>query len=183
MPGFDPPDFQPGQRLTAEQLNELKDLIFSQISGDGLIEMHSSGGRLVIRLSPEIMQGRTIERVFLIAGVTKDGENNRWSYSATRVGSKSGAGYDGTWNAHPTDTATYTLYSLIQFNDTTTGTYGNGVSQADIDAANAGGANFGLGPIPVGTPVRAFLQMRDDHVPEWWIDNLPNGLPGNCAGS
>jgi hypothetical protein len=184
MAGFTPPDFKPGQRLTAEELNELKDLIFGQIVGGGGVQAVASGGRLVIRLADEGPGTRIGDRVFRVTGATQDGANKRWAYSAIRLGAKVGAGYSGTWHDHDQDTTTYTLYSLNEFYNGSTGTYGNGVQQANLAAVNdSGGGTDGtqaVQPIPTGTPVRAFLHRLTDGSEEWLIDNLPNGVDGVC---
>ena len=184
MPGFSPPEFEPGQTLTAAQLNELARLIFGQVVGDGPIQVVASGGRLVIRLAGDPAGHGVGDRVFRIAGATQDGANKRWVYTGRRKGAKVGAGYDGTWHDHDQDTTEYTLYSLAEFNNADEGVYGNGVDQANLDAVNdSGGGTDGthaVKPIPVGTLVRAFLHRLADGSEEWMIDNLPNGVDGVC---
>jgi len=119
---------------------------------------------------------------FRVTGATQDGANKRWTYTARKLGPKSGAGYAGAWADDPNDTTEYTLYSINEKNNTSTGIYGNGLKQSDIDQANLAGANYAVAPIPANVPVLAIAVFLDDGTLEWWIPNLPNGVPGNCDG-
>ena len=122
--------------------------------------------------------------IFRITTATQDGDNKRWQYTAKRLGSKSTAGYGGTWNDDPNDTDDYTLFALSELINSDTGTYGNGVTQASLDAINdSGGGTDGthdLQPIPDDHPVFAVGLYLDDGSLEWWILPNPNGVDGEC---
>lgn len=99
---------------------------------------------------------------------------------ASGWGVKTGAGYAGTWDDDTADPTIYTLYSSAEKINGSSGTYGNGVSQANLDAVNDSGGTFALKPVPIGTPVFAIGMFMTDNSIEWWITNLPNGVDGAC---
>lgn len=113
---------------------------------------------------------------FMISSSVQDGTKKRWTYTAKKA-SKTAAGYDG-WAASTADTADYTLYSLAEEKNSTTGTFGNGITQSNIDAVNDGSGNFAMKPITNNTIVAACLEPINN---EWWIINMPNGVDGNCG--
>jgi len=122
--------------------------------------------------------------LFRITGIQQDGSNKRWVYTAKRLGVKTGAGYAAAWPDDTRDTDDYTLYSLAEKNNTNTGIYGNGVSQANLDAINDSGGGtdgtFDLKPLPPNSTVLAVGVYLDNGNPEWWIVNFPNGVDGAC---
>lgn len=146
---------------------------------DQVRELQRRVANFPVRWTPPPAPGGT-ERVFTTTGATQDASNKRWVYTGRKMGTKTGLGYSATWSLDTVDTAEYTLYSLIEFMNGADGTYGNGVTQDDLDSANANGGDFDLGPIPIGTLVRAFIYVLEDGSQEWLIDNLPNGIPGVC---
>lgn len=115
---------------------------------------------------------------FRIASSTQDGSNKRWTYTA-KLQAKTSAGYGG-WEDDTNDTADYTLYSENEDQNGSTGTYGNGVSQANLDNINDPDGTFDLQAIPTGTRVTAKRVVVTDGTVEWWIINLPNGVDGAC---
>ncbi len=124
-------------------------------------------------------------RLFRINGAgTQDGSNMRWVYPAKLLGNKSGAGYAGTWSDSTQDTTEYSLYSLAEKINTSSGTYGNGATQANLNAVNDsdGGTDgtMALKPLTTNNPVVAVGIYLDDGTLEWWIINWPNGVDGVC---
>ena len=119
---------------------------------------------------------------FKISSSTRDGTNYRWTYTAKRQ-VKTTAGWNG-WEDSAADTADYTLLNTAEASNDSTGTYGNGIAQANIDAANNagnGGGTFEVKPIPVNTIVWAQPLSLADGTLEWWIIGMPNGVDGACG--
>jgi len=115
-------------------------------------------------------------RVFRITAAVQQGANKQWLYTG-KLMIKATAGYGG-WGNDPKDTNDFTLYNDNEDQNGSTGTYGNGVDQDDIDLV---GGTFDMVPIPIGTRVRAWPEVVSaTRATEWWID-LPNGVTGACS--
>ena len=119
---------------------------------------------------------------FKISSSTRDSTNYRWTYAAKRQ-VKTTTGWHG-WLDSTADPADCTLLNTAEVSNDSTGTYGNGITQANIDSANNagnGGGTFDVKPIPKNTIVWAQPLLLADGTLEWWIIGMPNGVDGACG--
>lgn len=111
-------------------------------------------------------------RWFRIASSTRDGANYRWTYTAKRT-TKATAGYGG-WADDTADTADYTLYNGVDDANGATGTFGNGVSSANLTGS------FAPVPLAAGAKVHAMpVKVASTGETEWWIDRVGQ-IDGGC---
>lgn len=141
-----------------------------------------SGSALSIVADRERRRASIVE-VLRITSAEQDGENFRWEYKG-KIQVNTTGGYGG-WTDHPSDGHEYDVYNMNEDQNSSAGTYGNGVDQADLDSINdSDGGTDGtveLQPIPTGTRVAAlFVRVPEIANPQYWIINLPNGVTGNC---
>lgn len=114
-------------------------------------------------------------RHFQITAVSKDGTNDRWSYTAKRR-SLTTSGHGG-WANHSVDTGNYTLYSKNDDMNGATGLYGNGTNSTNFPGS------YDIKEIPVNCEVVAIKTPLEGSTPQtyqWWIINQPNGVDGTC---
>jgi hypothetical protein len=143
----------------------------SSMSDLAVIRFGSSGGG-----------GGTSLTTFRITGATRDGANWRWVYTGI-IQAKGSPGYGGWGDA---DAVTHTLYNEAENGNGSTGTYGNGVNQSDLNIANQPTGfqqpgTYAIRQIPVGTIVSC-KEVPVGAVNEWWIVGMPNGVTGRCPG-
>lgn len=164
-----PDDIRRGEPITARWLNEAKNAPPVEIRGGPGILVKRVGRDLIIEATakkPPIGGGGAAPLFARITGATQDGSNKRWVY-AGRLLTKTGAGYGG-WTEGPI----VTVYNLIEDPNGSTGTYGNGATQDELDAA---GGTFALRRIPNGVPVPVWRVGG-----EYWT-SYENGVGGECA--
>jgi hypothetical protein len=124
--------------------------------------------------------GGTALATFRISSATRQGLNWRWVYTGI-MQAKATPGYGGWADL---DATTHTLFNEAENSNGTSGTYGNGVNQSDLNAANQPvgtqqPGTYAIRQIPVGTLVSC-KEVPVGAINEWWIVGMPNGVTGRC---
>lgn len=98
---------------------------------------------------------------------------NRYTYSWSEV-IKSTAGYGGWADKSGGRTGTNNGYNLIEDNNNTTGTLGNGVATTNLVGT------YTLKPVPADTVVALRVVRTADGTTEYWF-SYENGVDGACT--
>lgn len=174
-----PQDINRGDPITARWLNAVKNAVISMIRVGPGLTLTASGGRVVIGLANKprgIGGSRTIMQAFLITSSTKVVGERQWLYAGKRA--KKLAPGHGNWSAID-GAIDEDLYNTAEDNNVGAGTYGNGISQANLDDVNFPDGTFDLQPIPNGTTVWC-IRVNAGTSQQWQIVGMPNGVDGVC---
>jgi len=126
---------------------------------------------------------RSSKRSFRIAQITEyaqQGSKKQWIYTGRLWSSpKDSEGYAST-SILADD---ITIYNLTEYPNGVTGRFGNGVTQANLDAINSqdnADGTYAVQPIPIGTPVFVLRVTTASNTVEYWTQ-YENGVDGSCA--